>query len=164
HPDGARRRIRAEAAANVMASLRARLMVAVLALTAVGLLLLGGITYVEQRSFELDRIDDQVRTALPVVAGALREQGTVAQPRIPPGGAPGSGLPAGTYGEQRTADGTRIASHVFDYGQEITADPLLPRNIPLGHVFTVNGENGDENSYRVFAERDVRGDSITVVA
>ena len=153
-----------------MASLRARLMVAVLALTAVGLLLLGGITYVEQRSFELDRIDDQVRTALPAVAGALREQGTVAQPRIPtgggppPGGAPGSGLPAGTYGEQRTADGTRIASHVFDYGQEITADPLLPRNIPLGRVFTVSGENGDENSYRVFAERDVRGDSITVVA
>jgi two-component system OmpR family sensor kinase len=153
-----------------MASLRARLLVAVLALTAVGLLLLGGITYVEQRSFELDRIDDQVRTALPAVAGALREQGTVAQPRIPtgggppPGGAPGSGLPAGTYGEQRTADGTRIASHVFDYGQEITADPLLPRDIPLGHVFTVNGENGDENSYRVFAERDVRGDSITVVA
>jgi two-component system, OmpR family, sensor kinase len=153
-----------------MASLRARLLVAVLALTAVGLLLLGGITYVEQRSFELDRIDDQVRTALPAVAGALREQGAVAQPRVPsgggppPGGAPGSGLPAGTYGEQRTADGTRIASHVFDYGQEITADPRLPRDIPLGHVFTVNGENGDENTYRVFAERDIRGDSITVVA
>jgi two-component system, OmpR family, sensor kinase len=153
-----------------MASLRARLLVAVLALTAVGLLLLGGITYVEQRSFELDRIDDQVRTALPAVAGALREQGAVAQPRVPrgggppPGGAPGSGLPAGTYGEQRTADGTRIASHVFDYGQEITADPRLPRDIPLGRVFTVNGENGDENTYRVFAERDIRGDSITVVA
>jgi two-component system OmpR family sensor kinase len=153
-----------------MASLRARLLVALLALTAIGLLLLGGITYVEQRSFELDRIDDQVRTALPVVAGALKEQGAVAQPRSPtgggppPGGAPGSGLPAGTYGELRTADGARIASHVFDYGQEITADPKLPRDIPLGRVFTVSGENGDENSYRVFAERDVRGDAITVVA
>jgi hypothetical protein len=32
-----------------MASLRARLLVALLALTAIGLLLLGGITYVEQR-------------------------------------------------------------------------------------------------------------------
>jgi two-component system OmpR family sensor kinase len=153
-----------------MASLRARLLVALLALTAVGLLLLGGITYVEQRSFELDRIDDQVRTALPVVAGALKEQGADAQPRVPRGGgpprggAPGTGLPAGTYGEQRTADGTRIASHVFDYGQEITADPKLPREIPLGRVFTVSGQNGDENSYRVFAERDIRGDSITVVA
>jgi hypothetical protein len=40
-----------------MASLRARLLVAVLAITAVALLLLGGITYVEQRSFELDRVD-----------------------------------------------------------------------------------------------------------
>ena len=37
-----------------MASLRARLLVALLAVTAIGLLLLGGITYFEQRSFELD--------------------------------------------------------------------------------------------------------------
>jgi two-component system OmpR family sensor kinase len=153
-----------------MASLRARLLVAVLALTAVGLLLLGGITYIEQRSFELDRLDEQVRTALPAVAGALRAQGIGAQPsrpsleRPPPGGAPGSGLPIGTYGESRDANGIPIGSHVFDYDQDVTADPALPRDIPLDRVFTVHGEDGDDNSYRVFAARDLRGGGITIVA
>ncbi|HEX5622493.1 MAG TPA: hypothetical protein VFX51_28975, partial [Solirubrobacteraceae bacterium] len=83
-----------------MASLRARLLVALLALTALGLLLLGGITYVEQRSFELDRVDAQVRSAPPAVVAALHEQGIGEEPREeiggrrpPPGEEPGSGLP-----------------------------------------------------------------------
>ena len=54
-----------------MASLRARLLAAVLVLSAVGLLLLGAITYAEQRSFLLDRVDQQARSAPPAVAGAL---------------------------------------------------------------------------------------------
>ena len=41
----------------MMASLRARLLAAVLALTACGLLLVGAITYAEQRSFQYDRVD-----------------------------------------------------------------------------------------------------------
>jgi two-component system OmpR family sensor kinase len=155
-----------------MASLRARLLVAVLALTAIGLLLLGGITYVEQRSFELDRLDAQLRSAPPAVAVALHEQGIGEEPqdqpggrRPPPGEEPGSGLPTGTYGELRNADGTVVGAQVFDYGQDITADPKLPRDIPLGRVFTVEGENGDANSYRVFAERDRRdANGIIVVA
>jgi two-component system OmpR family sensor kinase len=153
-----------------MASLRARLLAAVLALTAVGLVLLGGITYVQQRSFELDRLDDQVRAAPPAVAAALRAQGVDGSvPRSPPQGrppgeAPGSGLPAGTYGESRDPDGTVVGAYVFRYDQDITADPKLPRDIPLGRVFTVSGENGDSNTYRVFAERDLRGERITVVA
>jgi two-component system, OmpR family, sensor kinase len=151
-----------------MASLRARLLVALLALTAIGLLLLGGITYVEQRSFELDRVDDQVRTALPAVAGAMRDRDDAA-PQLPdrgppPGRQPGSGLPAGTYGELREADGTVTDAHVFDYDQDITADPKLPADIPLGRVFTVSGENGDTNRYRVFAERDREGGIVVVAA
>jgi two-component system OmpR family sensor kinase len=152
----------------MMASLRSRLLAALLALTALGLLLLGGITYIEQRSFELDRLDEQVRTALPAVAGAMADQGVGALPRAvdrrPPGGAPGIGLPIGTYGELRGPDGTVLAAHVFDYDQDINADPNLPRDIPLGKVFSVHGENGDDNTYRVFAERDLRGGGITVVA
>jgi two-component system, OmpR family, sensor kinase len=151
-----------------MASLRARLLVAVLALTAIGLLLLGGITYVEQRSFELDRVDDQVRTALPAVAGSMRDRDD-APPQLPdrgppPGRQPGFGLPAGTYGELREADGTVTDSHVFGYDQDITADPKLPADIPLGRVFTVKGQNGDTNTYRVFAERDREGGIVVVAA
>ena len=46
-----------------MASLRGRLLIAVLGLTAVGMLLLGGITYAEQRSFLMQRLDEQTRSA-----------------------------------------------------------------------------------------------------
>jgi two-component system OmpR family sensor kinase len=153
-----------------MASLRARLLVALLAVTAIGLLLLGGITYVEQRSFELDRVDQQVRSAVPAVGGALRDQG-IGIPRAdldrddgPPGRGPASGPPVGTYGELRAADGTVIGSHVFAYDEQITADPKLPREVPLNRVFTVHGENGDNETYRAYAARDPRSDRITVVA
>ena len=151
-----------------MASLRARLLAALLALTALGLLLLGTITYFEQRSFELDRIDRQASSALPAVAGALREivGGELRAPRggPAPGGAPGSGLPPGTYGELRNPSGGVLAAHVFDYDQEITADPNLPRDLPLGRVFSVQGEHGDDETYRVYADRNVHGDEMTVVA
>ena len=47
-----------------MASLRARLLAAVLVLAAAGLLIVGAVTYAEQRSFLLDRVDSSVRAAL----------------------------------------------------------------------------------------------------
>jgi two-component system OmpR family sensor kinase len=151
-----------------MASLRARLLAALLALTAVGLLLVGTITYFEQRSFELDRIDQQARSALPAVAGALpgADGDDPRAPRggPPPDGAPGSGPPPGTYGEVRDANGNVLRAQVFDYDQEITADPALPHDIPLGRVFTAHGQNGDEQTYRVYADRNLHGDDITVVA
>ena len=134
-----------------MHSLRARLLAAVLALTAAGLLLLGGITYVGQRSFLLDRLDDDIMRAPPAAAGALGGDGP--GPARPPGGEggtpPGSGLPPGTYVERRDADGTVEARHVFSYDQETTADPALPDELPLREPFTVDGENGDETRYRV---------------
>ncbi|HEV7772684.1 MAG TPA: hypothetical protein VGO48_05260, partial [Conexibacter sp.] len=98
-----------------MSSLRARLVAAVLVVAAVGLLLLAAITYYEQRSYQLDRVDDQARAAAGAVEGALAQQGIGehAEPDRdghnggpPRGGGPGVGLPAGTYGELREADGT----------------------------------------------------------
>ena len=58
-----------------MSSLRARLMAAVLITAAVGLILLAAITYVEQRSFQLSRIDDTARSGTGAVLGALAQQG-----------------------------------------------------------------------------------------
>ncbi len=172
-----------------MASLRARLLAALLALTALGLLLLGGITYVEQRSFELDRVDAQARSALPAVARELEAEGVgggvggvggvgeglggsggVGGPGGPPGGGPprgggsGGGLPPGTYGERRDASGDVTGEHVFETDQDIAADPALPADMPLGRVFTVDGEGDDDGSYRVYAERNRIGGGITVVA
>ncbi len=153
-----------------MASLRTRLLVAVLAITAAGLLLLAGITYFGQRSFLLDRLDDQIAHAPPAAADALGSGGGGPRPG-PPGGAggpggggPGSGLPPGTYVEHRDADGNVEDSQVFDYEQDTTADPALPADMPVGEAFTVDGENGDDNSYRVYAEPDRFGSGVTVVA
>jgi two-component system OmpR family sensor kinase len=158
-----------------MASLRARLLAAVLVLTAAGLLLLGGITYAEQRSFLLERVDQQVQTAPGAVARALSDQGV--GPSLPdrdhdrrrgsgppPGGA-SVGLPPGTYGERRDSRGHVIGNPiVLTYGQEVTADPALPAQLPTGRILTVKGTHGDDGRYRVLAERDPSGSGTTVVA
>jgi two-component system, OmpR family, sensor kinase len=156
-----------------MASLRARLLAAVLVLSAVGLLLLGAVTYAEQRSFLLDRVDQQARSAPPAIAGALHNGGGGFGPaagdrdRDHGGGPPGPDLrlPSGTYGEQRNAAGKTVGSAiVFGYDQGVTADPELPKDIPLNKPFTVEGENGDPNHYRVLAQRDAFDSLTTVVA
>jgi two-component system OmpR family sensor kinase len=161
-----------------MASLRARLLAALLVLTAAGMLLLGGITYAEQRSFLVDRIDQQVRSAPGAVARALADQGVGPSlndrdhdrdgrsgPGGPPAGGPSVGLPLGTSGERRDASGKIIGSPiVLAYGQSIKADPKLPARLPLGRAITVDGENGDAIHYRVLAEPDPSGSGTTVVA
>ena len=100
----------------MMASLRARLLAAVLALAACGLLLAGGITYAEQRSFQYDRVDQQLQASIFGVAAALeqddrRPPAATASPTTVArgGGGPNFGIPAGTYGEQRDASG-RVSS------------------------------------------------------
>jgi two-component system OmpR family sensor kinase len=156
-----------------MGSLRARLLAAVLVLAALGLLLVGAVTYVEQRSFLLSRIDQTVRSAPPAVAGALAGEGIGPAVRDPdhdggrgrgPGGSPAQRLPVGTYGERLDANGRTIGQPiVIGFGQ-VTADPKLPAHIPIGRLFTVHGENGDDNRYRVIAVRDPFGSTTTVVA
>src|SRR5689334_7622316 len=153
-----------------MASLRARLLAAVLVLTALGLLLVGGIVYAEQRSFLLDRVDQQLRAAPGPVAFALH--GDPGFGRVDPdhdhhdgGPGPDRNLPFGTYGEERNAAGRVVGSAVvFKYGQNVTVDPNLPAKVPVGKPFTVHGENGDEKTYRAFAARDPGQSTMTVVA
>ena len=146
-----------------MASLRARLLAALLALTAVGLLLLGGITYLEQRSFELDRVDDAGAHRRARGASARsRRRGSAAATRRGggrrPGGAPRSG---GGRRRRAPAAGSRRAptASVRDAAGQgarlprlrlstrtITADPALPGDMPLGRAFTVHGKNGDDDA------------------
>jgi two-component system OmpR family sensor kinase len=158
-----------------MSSLRARLLAAVLVVAAVGLLLLAAITYAEQRSYQLDRVDDQARIGAGAVEGALAERGIGehAEPDRgrrgggpPRGGGPGVGLPAGTYGQLRDANG-RVIPHadvVFDYGQNVTARPAIPAKLAVGSARTVSGRKGDGTHYRVVATHQRGGPGITVVA
>ena len=79
-------------------SLRARLIIGVVALTFVGLLVAGAVTYAEQRSFLFDRIDQQADAAVPVVERALEAAGIVAPRGAAAGGGPigpGGGGPRG---------------------------------------------------------------------
>ena len=71
--------LRASPAPRLMASLRTRLIAGLLVVSAAGLVLLGAITYAEQRSFLVDRVDQQARSASPSVSHALDDQG-VANP------------------------------------------------------------------------------------
>jgi len=56
-------------------SLRARLIAVLLVVAALGLVALAAITYVEQRSYLLDRTAQQARAALPVIEHQLFEGG-----------------------------------------------------------------------------------------
>ena len=56
-------------------SLRARLILTLLALSAAGLIVLAAVTYASQRSFQQQRVDDQTRAALPAVDHQLAEAG-----------------------------------------------------------------------------------------
>ena len=133
-------------------SLRARLMLGLLALAAVGLLVADAISYAALRSYLFDRTDQQVQTAVQVVGRGLgapqviqggRGRLTIPVPPPPPGGAPGSppDLPPGIYGELRNPQG-RVVDETRTFGQP---KPELPAKIPVSSspgspaVFTVPG-------------------------
>jgi two-component system OmpR family sensor kinase len=157
----------------MMASLRARLLAAVLALTACGLLLVGGITYVEQRSFQYSRVDQELKAAVMPVSGALERMAGGGGPDFGhegpdqgrgPGGGPNFGIPAGTYGQKRDASGRVIVDHVFSVDQTVTAKPELPAKLTIGVIRTVKGQKGVDTRYRVVASADRIDGSTTVVA
>jgi two-component system, OmpR family, sensor kinase len=159
-----------------MQSLRARLIAGLLALTAAGLLVAGAVTYFEQRSFLLDRVDQQALAAAPALSHQLDDQGA----RPPgddhsggggPGPGPGGGrrpedvnLPPGTYGQRRTASGRVLGHAVIDYGQALPPAPKIPAKLPIGKFVTVSSVKPGGPQYRVVATRDPEDSGITVVA
>jgi two-component system OmpR family sensor kinase len=155
-----------------MASLRGRLLVAVLALTAVGLLLLGGITYYEQRSFQYDRIDQQLRAGIGQVGLELEGPAAAAHAHDydhdtpPPGGGHANfGLPPGSYVQKRDVSGRVISGKpITTLGQEVTARPKLPAQLALHQIVTVSGQKGSGTRYRVLAEREPRDATVNVAA
>jgi two-component system OmpR family sensor kinase len=155
-----------------MHSLRSRLLAALLALAAFGLLLLGAITYAEQHRFQYDRVDEQTRAAIGPVGNALGELGIGPSDGKGDGrgrgpdndrGAPRFGLPRGTYGERFDASGKSLG-HTGDItGSGVTATPDIPSPVPIGKLITVEGKDGDATRYRVLAQRDGSG-GVTVAA
>jgi two-component system OmpR family sensor kinase len=159
-----------------MQSLRARLVAGLLALTVIGLLIAATVTYVEQRSFLLDRVDEQAEAAAPAMAHQLDESGFKPPDSDNhggrfPGGGPGGGprpenvnLPPGTYGQRRTADGTVLGSTRISYGQTLPPGPKIPANLEVGQHITVDSVKSGGPRYRVVASADRDDSGITVVA
>lgn len=147
-------------------SLRARLVAGLLALSALGLVLLAGITYAEQRSFLLDRVDEQARSAIPLVNREAYRQATggdgPADRFRPPGGrrdGPERGLPAGAFGQIRDTGGTVRATVPLGFGRRASTGEL-PARLPLGRTASVED---DGRRYRVLAEPTAPG-LVTVAA
>jgi two-component system, OmpR family, sensor kinase len=159
-------------------SLRARLIIGVVALAAVGLLVLGAATYAALRDFEVDRIDARASAAVRPAARALRDAGVIPvvvprarrggpppggrePPSAGPGGPAGRGRgaggrpppdlpPAGTYAQQRDASG-KVLDGMFLYLPESDPEPqgpTLPSKLALNEHQTINSRG---THYRVHA-------------
>ncbi|MGZ4275087.1 MAG: sensor histidine kinase [Solirubrobacteraceae bacterium] len=154
----------------MMQSLHARLIALVLAVAAAGLLLLAAITYVEQRSFLIDRVDQQARTAMLPLGMRLSDRGVGGT--LPHGGGPGPGgpggpdldlaLPTGTYAERFSPTGASFGHlTILQYGTDAPSPPVLPSRLSAG-TLTVSSSDG-KLDYRVVVQRAFDGD-LTVVA
>ncbi|MCW3041564.1 MAG: histidine kinase [Solirubrobacterales bacterium] len=149
-------------------SLRTRLIGTLVLLAAGGMLVLAGITYLSQRSYENRRVDDQTATAQRAVDRALDEKLGLdgrGDPKGPGPGGPGTfagdaDLPAGTYGQRRARDGRTIEGEVTVDGSSTSAPPRLPDTLRAGQLFTTGAVRGDTR-YRV---RVAQTDALVVVA
>jgi two-component system, OmpR family, sensor kinase len=150
-------------------SLRARLLIGLVALTVIGLAVAGVATYEEQRSFLLTRVNQQVgdsRIPVSVALDLIHPQGASTGSRQPAGGsAPGTFQTSGTYGIVLDASGKVVERRSFTYGETPASPPALPRHFPISqfsshdvHLFTVDSQAASNLSYRAaaFALKDGR--------
>jgi len=164
----------------MIVSLRARLLAGMVVLVAAGLSVAAVVTYEEQRSFLLDRVSQQVQSALVPASFQLRPSDRRFSAagrgrrfpgadfgRRPPGIDPTSYLPPGTFGELLGAGGRVLRRTTFSYGETPPPAPRLPAKLPLSRIgsrlrlFTVSAKGGTD-TYRAAAVT-VGGDT-TVVA
>jgi two-component system OmpR family sensor kinase len=168
-----------------MASLRTRLLTGVLLLSAAGLVLLGVVTYAEQRSFLEERVNQEALAAGAAVSQTLDREGfkpspsgaPTGTPTTPPGGSPlggGSGgqrppgvnLPPGTYGERKLPSGQVLGSVRIKYASTETAlpAPKIPASAPINTLFTVDSVGSSDVHYRVYIRHDPEDVGLTAVA
>jgi two-component system OmpR family sensor kinase len=141
----------------MIASLRGRLVAGVLALVAVGMLIVGGATYATQRSSSLNVVDKQLESALPALQRQLLDpNGDMPMKGGRGGRPPGGGPPVDTYGQLRDATGA-VVSDEFLGREEDSVTPTLPADIPVGEETTVDTPQG---GYRVLAAAGPNGTVI----
>lgn len=151
-------------------SLRARLILGLLVLAGAGLVTLAAITYFEQRSFQLSRVDQEASNdvgfmshALDYCAAVAAQGGTCNNVPVGPdmGGGGVTVLP-GTFGQRRFGNGSSPES--VQFGRRFPT-PELPSHIPDAQPITV-GSHGDSGlQFRVLAvpTGDIPG-ATTIIA
>jgi two-component system OmpR family sensor kinase len=153
-------------------TLRRKLVLTLLALAAVGMVALAAATYVTQRDFLEQRVDDQTAAALPAIGQQLDSRGA-RFPNDPDGdGDPrpvqpnrnAFDLPQGTYGARVGSDGKTIGKVVNAYSQTSLSPPKLPANLHAGQLITVPSQGDDSLEYRVRTEAAPGGQGLTLVA
>jgi two-component system OmpR family sensor kinase len=176
-----------------MASLRARLLIGLIALTAAGLVTAGVITYAAERSFLVSRVDQEfnptainsfedlldqklgLHRAAPSSGGLFDQGGPGAPgPGGPLFGAPGQGSaparaevlpPVGTYGVHIARSGKVSAS---EFAGKNEPRPKLPKSYPIStlahpRLFTT-GSTPSGVQYRALAKRSDTGSGATIIA
>ena len=128
----------------------------------VGLAVAAVVTYEEQRSFLLTRVDQRVgdsRIPVSVALNLIHPQGATSSSREPAGGnAPGTFQTSGTYAIVLDSSGKVVESRSFTYGETPASPPALPRHLSISlfsshdvHLFTVNSQAGSSLTYRAAA-------------
>ena len=128
-------------------TLRTRLLLALVALTAIGLSVAGIVTYSQQQTFLLNRVDEQISDASGPMLNALVGG-------FGDGFGRGlRGLPYGTYGQLRDSTGTVVRSGVLtEPGKVKPVPPVLPNKLTAvsEHHFSAHAPHSGTH-FRVLA-------------
>ncbi|HEY5390312.1 MAG TPA: HAMP domain-containing sensor histidine kinase [Solirubrobacteraceae bacterium] len=158
-------------------SLRARLLIGLVVVTAVGLIVAGVVTYAAERSFLIKRVDQELISNVHAFEDQVDSQFHLQ--KRPPGG-PGSDndfpdnpggpggppfLPGGTYAIYRPPTGEPRTSIVL----HSLSPPVVPASVPIStpshpHLITVNSASGSSLQYRVIAKASDTGAGTLIVA
>jgi two-component system, OmpR family, sensor kinase len=138
-------------------SLRARLVLGVIVLSAVGLAAADVATYASLRSFLIERTDESLLNLTRGAGPELRRGCGAPEGRAPPGASPSD------FFQIRSIDGEPLCTRqVAVLGDtEAPSPPKLPATIQAPSSFTVAAEDGGR--YRVRADHAFGGDAIIVV-
>ncbi|HEY3943991.1 MAG TPA: HAMP domain-containing sensor histidine kinase [Solirubrobacteraceae bacterium] len=150
-------------------SLRARLILGLLALAAAGLITLAAITYAEQRSFLLQRVDQDARASVNVMSHVLDMCERASAAGVPCsgffGGAGFGGsvatFPVGTVGQRRDASGAPVETVQIS---KRLATPNFPGSIPSNDPITVGSAHGSGVNFRVLSEATGDQPGSTIIA
>ena len=158
-------------------TLRLRLVVGLVVLVTLGLAVFGVVTYSLYSHSEYDRLDDQLRAAVPLVTNQLREAAGLSGPRPGFGGTnratePGGGerpqppivVPPGTYAELRDPSGAIVSNVALSNSSQEPKLATKIRTTATRGTFSTTGSVSGSTEWRtlVIPSDFPRGDTVVI--